>query len=150
MSKIKPQTKPNLIHESELLKPDCKDCVIGGYIQMKFRTKKGERAICKLCDGNDINATFLPMRELHKILNKKNSTIIKKVFTPSINNYCSKCGEELYDDGKAEECFKCKAPAIKHFTEKLKYIPGFTIKHQFNKLYDDFKKILIPTEREEE
>ena len=93
-----------------------------------------------------INATFLPMRELHKILNKKTFSVMKKVFTPSINNYCSRCGEELYDDGKAEECFKCKAPTVKHFTETIKYIPSYMFKHSFNKLYAEFKNILIPKE----
>ena len=149
MSRIKNQTNPKLIHESDLIKSDCKNCVIGGYIQMKFRTKKGERAMCKLCEGKDIDATFLPMKELHKILNKPTFTVKKKVFTPSINNYCSKCGEELYDDGKAEECYKCKAPAVKHFTEKIEFIPSHMFKHQFNKLYTEFKNILIQNDKEE-
>ena len=144
------ETKPKEIltpnWEWDLLKPEYKDCVIGGYIQMKFLTKKRERAMCKLCEGNDMNATFLPMREMHRILNKKTFSVKKIVYHPSINNYCSKCGDELYDNGECIDSPCCNAPAVKHFTEKIKWVPNYMFKHQFSKLFSEFKNILIPEE----
>jgi len=108
---------------------------------------EGKRAMCTLCE-TESPITFLPLREVHKILNKKGLSLKQTVFHPSINNYCEKCGDELYDDGRCVTSPCCNAKAIKHFVQKTVVVPNYMFKHEFNKLYSELKHVKTPKEQD--
>jgi len=147
MTETRPRAEPEPNWEWDLLKAECKDCVIGGYVQLHFLDYEGKRAMCTLCEQT-APITFLPLREVRKILNKKGLSLKQTVFHPSINNYCEKCGNELYDDGKCVTSPCCNAKAIKHFVKKTVVVPNYMFKHEFNKLYSELRHVRIPKEQE--
>jgi len=121
---------------------ECKDCLIGHYVRANFLDLSGSKAKCKMCEDRDLNAVNLPLRELWKRLNQDYTDVIVDKFLPSINNYCPKCGE-LYDDGRAYECPKCKSKTVKKYKKRLDFVPNYVYKHKLNELYRDFERVFF-------
>ena len=145
--KIIPAIEPLSI--APLGKPECKGCLIGNYIRVNFLNLQGSSATCSMCIDRPIQATVLPLSTIHTLLNKKKFDVIKEVYYPSINNFCPKCKEEQYDDGKGSVCQKCNVKPRPHFSKQLKRVPNWHFKHQFNKIYHELKNVFIPEQQEE-